>query len=378
MARSHEIDAVRSVALLGICVVNFPVLAQPAASLLAPQTGIDFWVRLGVQTFLEGKLFVLFSFIFGWGFAIQMRSAERAGVSAPRRLLRRLLGLALIGFAHAALVFFGDILVLYALLGLPLLLMREWSPRQLLQIAALAVLAGSAMLILLAVNLNQFTAIAQGVEPGTGYPGSFLDATRQRIRDWPAAFGFIALFNGPLAFAAFCAGLAAAKVDFFRPGNQAYTGVKRTVPALLAVSLPLNVLYALASSDVFGQTPAAALAFACLAVGGPTLGAIYLVCVVEAARSGWLQGRAVAAGRISLTAYVLEGIVAGLIFNGYGLGLYGSVGALGCLVLAVITYAAIHALAALWLGAFRHGPLELVLRWITRGGSPPPADPDRI
>jgi uncharacterized protein len=371
MTRTAEVDTIRGLALLGICVVNVPFLAQPVAALAEPTAGIDHLVRLALQMFFEGKFFVLFSFIFGWGFAIQMASAERAGVSASARFLRRLLGLLLIGIAHATLVFFGDILVLYALLGVPLLLLRHASPRRLLIIAGGAIVIGAIVLFGLALSFGQMAA-SFPVSAGPGYLGSFVNGMQQRIRDWPDAFAFILMFNGPLAFAAFCLGLAAAKVGFFEPDNAVYGALRRRMPLLLAVALPLNLIYTLASSNYLGTTPVAALGFALLAIGGPLLGALYLIGAVELARWGRFQGATVAAGRMSLTVYVLEGVFAGLIFNGYGLALYGSVGALGCFGVAVAVYLATHLFAAIWLSRFAQGPLELILRWITRGNAGAP------
>lgn len=368
MTRTSEVDTIRGLALFGICVVNVPFLAQPVASLVEPQAGTDFVVRLVLQMLFEGKFFVLFSFIFGWGFAIQMASAERAGVSANLRFLRRLLGLLLIGIAHATLVFFGDILVLYALLGLPLLLLRHASPRQLLAIAGAMMAVAAVVLFALALSFGEMAASFPGSK-SVGYLGEFADCVRQRIGDWPDAFVFILMFNGPLAFAAFCAGLAAAKTGFFEAGNAGYAALRRRVPPLLAIAVPLNLLYALASSGYFGATLVAALGFSLLAIAGPLLSILYLIGAVELARWGRFQGVTVASGRMSLSVYVLEGIIAGLIFNGYGLRLYGTVGALGCLGIAAGIYLATHVFAAIWLSWFRQGPLEVALRWITRGGN---------
>jgi uncharacterized protein len=373
MARTPEVDTIRGLALFGICVVNVPFLAQPISDLLAPPAGHDLPVRMAMQMFFEGKFFVLFSFIFGWGFAIQMKSAERAGHSPHERFLRRLLGLALIGITHAVFVFFGDILLLYVLLGLPLLLLRTASPRRLMAISAASVVVAFAAFFVLAISLGQISSLMQDGGHTAGYAGTFLDGARQRIRDWPAAFGFIVLFNGPLAFAAFCTGLAAARVGFFEPGNAVYQKLRSRLPLLLIIGLPLNALYALSSSNFLGQTVPAALVFSSLAIGGPVLGAVYLVGAVELARRGQFQGATVAAGRMSLSAYVMEGVLAGLVFNGYGLGLYGSLGATGCFLIATAIYGVTHLLASVWLTAFSRGPLEYLLRWMTYRARPEPA-----
>jgi len=364
--RARELDAVRALALLGICVVNVPFLAQPLESAFSRQSGLDGIVQFGVEWLFQGKFFVLFSFLFGWGFAMQMASAARAGEQVHARFLRRLLGLALIGIAHALLVFFGDILLLYAFLGLPLLLVHRLTPKQLLAVAAASLVIGVVSLLVLAVSLPA-EIVAPPVMAGQGYLGGFTDAMLQRSRDWPLAFLFIALFNGPIAFAAFCAGLAAAKVGFFEPDNAIYASLRRRIPVLLVLGLPLNGLYAMGVSGMLGSGLSAALAFSSLAVAGPCLGAVYLVGMIEMARRGWINDTITAAGRMSLTIYVLEGILAGFVFNGHGLGWYGTVNASGCLLIAIAIFAVTHVLASFWLARFRQGPLEWILQRMTKG-----------
>lgn len=368
MARATEVDTIRGLALLGICVVNVPFLAQPMGSLLDRPGGIDLIVQVAVEWLFQGKFFVLFSFLFGWGLAIQMASSERAGVSGSARFLKRLLGLAVIGVAHAVLVFFGDILLLYAILGIPLLLLRKASPRALVYVAGGAIAVGSCALFLLAISFPEPSTLDPGTASGQGYMGNFLEATKQRVADWPYVFGFITLFNGPVAFAAFSLGLAAAKVNFFEPGNATYHAVRQRLPLLLGAGLALNLIYALSVGGFLGQGFAAAIAFAVLAIGGPMLACAYLVMAVEMARRGLFQNATTAAGRMSLTAYVLEGVLAGIVFNGYGIGLYGRVGAAGCLLIALGIFAATHMFAASWLRVFANGPLEVILRAITRYG----------
>jgi uncharacterized protein len=368
MARATEVDTIRGLALLGICVVNVPFMAQPIGRLLDRPGGIDLIFQVFVEWLFQGKFFVLFSFLFGWGLAIQLAASERAGVSGSVRFLRRLLGLAVIGVAHAVFVFFGDILVLYAVLGIPLLSLRKASPHVLVYVASGAIAVGVCALFLLAISFPEPSSLGPGTASGQGYRGNLLESVRQRIADWPYAFGFIALFNGPIAFSAFCLGLAAAKVGFFQSGNAAYIAVRKRLPLLLGAGLVLNLIYALSVSGFLGQGLAAAIAFAVLAIGGPMLACAYLVMAVEMVRRGLLQKATAAAGRMSLTAYVLEGVLAGFVFNGYGLGLYGRVGAAGSLLIALSIFAATHLFAALWLRRYASGPLEFILRAVTRFG----------
>ena len=362
--RTAEVDALRGAALLGICIVNVPFLAG-VDMFLPPATVDDRIATSLVELLFQGKFFILFSFLFGWGFAIQLAAAERTKRDFRRAHLRRLAGLLAIGVAHALLVFIGDILVLYAILGLALLPMRSSSPRRLMQVAACLIGLSIVSLACLGIILSEPLPNTDDV---SGYMGTFSDTVRQRMAEWPYAFGFMLLFNGSSALAAFCAGLAAAKTGFFELGAWSYTALKGNWIAILLAGLVLNTCYMLALDGVLGDGLLALFGFAGLAIGGPCLSSIYLIAVVELVRRGWING-VVAPGRMSLTAYVGEGVLAGLIFNGYGLGYFGEVGPLDCLVIALGIYIAIHLFSVAWLSWQRHGPLEVILRYVTKGGS---------
>lgn len=119
VGRSNEVDIIKMAAPIGICVVNVPFMALPAESVFMPPEG--FYNRCAafiVESFLQLKFLLLFSFIFGWGMAIQSKSAASKGQSFAKRYFRRMAGLAFLGVSHAILVFSADILLLYALLGM--------------------------------------------------------------------------------------------------------------------------------------------------------------------------------------------------------------------------------------------------------------------
>lgn len=365
--RSGEVDAVRAVALFGICVVNVPFLAQPLDSLLARATRIDAVAQFAVEWLFQGKFFIMFSFMFGWAVISQAeRNPDRANTSS--RYLRRLLGLAVLGIAHATLVFFGDILLLYALIGLALLPLQDAAPAKLMRVALYSLVGAAFSFALLGVLVAEVGGSPNASAAIAAYRGSFFDAFHQRLNhDWPIAFAFVCLFNGPLAFAAFCAGAAAAKVKLFEPGNLHFARARRSLPFLFVGGLAINMFYALAIDGAFGQGVWSLLGLMALAIGSPLLGCAYLVAIVELYRRGWFSPAMLASGAMSLTCYVLEGAVAGIIFNGYGFGLYGSQGPFACIVWALVVFAITHGLCQVWHARFGTGPLERVLRAIIGG-----------
>ena len=119
-SRLLNVDALRGFALLGILTVNIWLFADPyfASGANNPRYAgaLDSGVRFVVALLFETKFYLLFSFLFGYSFTLQMAAAERAGAAFRPRMLRRSAGLVILGVLHGCLLFYGDILHLYGLL----------------------------------------------------------------------------------------------------------------------------------------------------------------------------------------------------------------------------------------------------------------------
>ncbi|MCU4652875.1 DUF418 domain-containing protein [Roseibacterium sp. SDUM158016] len=364
-SRAPEVDLLRAVALYGICIANIPYLALPFDALAVPPSeGIDRLAAIGSALLVHGKFFVLFSFLFGWGFGVQLAAAERRGRPARETYLRRLAGLLVIGIAHAFLVFAGDILILYAILGLVLWTLRNASDQTLRRIAMGSVVVAALAYAIVGAALTIPLDTILSPEP-SGYLGGFNDALAQRAGDWVLAFPFVLLFNGPLAFGAFALGLLAHRHGFLEPGSAAFARLERAIPWLLLVAIPANAAYAATVTSTGLQALTGAAGWACLAVGSPALASVYLWATVRLARTGSAGDPGM--GRVSLSGYILQGIVAGLIFNGLGLGLHGQFGLAALVAMAVLVAVIVDVALRVWLRFFRTGPFEAVLRRITYG-----------
>ncbi|MCX7287546.1 MAG: DUF418 domain-containing protein [Rhodobacterales bacterium] len=359
--RNTSVDLIRTAALVGICVVNFTFLGLPIEAVLSGPSGPANQLATAlVHVLFEGKFFLLFSFLFGWGVQIQMQSAARSGQDLAPRYLRRMAGLAVLGVLHAVLVFTGDILFLYAVLGALVWPLRQWSPRGLIRLALgmlpVAVLGLALLAILIGAGLPEpeNRALAEG----------FRAATQYRLTEWPSTLLFLILFQGPLAFGAILAGLAAAKTDFFRADSPGRLWLGRALPWLLVLGLPLNLLLAMAPVDDSLFALGGLLIFA---LAAPMLSAVYLHGLL------WLGDRLnlppvlTRSGQNSLTAYLLQGILAGLIFGGHGLGLFGQVGQAALLALAIATALLAMVLTGAMAGRWGRGPFEQLLRRLTYG-----------
>ena len=124
------LDILRGFALVGIAVANFPEFAlftflKPDAVAAMPTAGADRWVRFLQYVFVDGKFYTIFSLLFGIGFSIIISNAMRRGASGFRVFYRRMAILLGFGFVHLMFIWSGDILMLYALMGMLLPLFRN-------------------------------------------------------------------------------------------------------------------------------------------------------------------------------------------------------------------------------------------------------------
>lgn len=362
--RSFEVDALRGLALFGIIVVNAPWFAAPlnAISLASWPDAIAAWFT---GAFFAGKFFLIFSFLFGFGFSILLARAEREGADIRPRFLRRLAGLFVIGLLHAWLLFFGDILMLYASLGLVLWFCRHWSKRRLLIGAVLSSAAGAVLqaLILLVAFEESARMSPPDLVPGEGYLGGFLDVAKARLAELPHSLGFVTFFNGLPALAMFFTGLALGREGAFPPspgqikaqhwGFGAALLIGGSVSAAAMTMAMLEPEAGLPATLVILAAASPVLAYG---IAGTALAMIHRHSGSPVVR--WLA----VSGSSSLTGYILHSVLLGAVFYGWGLGLYGTLGPAAILALSIAVFMAIVLGLNIWRRYFRHGPDEWLLR----------------
>ena len=141
--RITSIDAFRGFALAGIAIAHMVeqyVAAQAPESLGAAMNATipDQIVQMFIEIFVRGKFFAMFAFLFGVSFFIQMDNAARKGINFQSRFLWRVALLFLIGYLHS-LFYRGDILTIFAMLGVLLVFFYRVPTRICLAIAAVIV-----------------------------------------------------------------------------------------------------------------------------------------------------------------------------------------------------------------------------------------------
>lgn len=375
--RIRDIDALRGFALLGILVVNMNAFASAyyGSGVRDPLFAgpLDQAVSFGVAMLFELKFYLLFSFLFGYSFTLQMSSAASAGDALSPRILRRQLGLFLIGCAHGALLFHGDILTIYSMLGLILLAARHTRDRRAIIAAAillgLAALLWSALGILVELGDEAVDAIsihAYAARVTAGYRASPAHVLAQRLHDWPTTAITLTVLQGPSALAMFLLGLVVGRRGLLAdPG--AHRGLfDRILRAGLSVGLVGAIVYAW--SVVFATDDALSLfGLAVNILTAPALAGAYAVLALRlfAARPA-IAAALAPAGRIAASSYLLQSLVGSLIFTGYGLALIGSIAPAPRLLIVVAVFSTQLALAAWWLRRHSYGPVEWLLRALTR------------
>ena len=380
LPRQEFADELRGFALLGIIFVNAPFIGISSEGFTADS--VHAWYdrapAFAVVAFAQAKFYLLFAFLFGYSMHFIVKDE---GVTSLRRFRRRLLGLGLLGIAHAALLFVGDILFLYAVLGLTLTWMRRLSDRMVLRVA---VLAGIAWLLLLAalpmavmaepggsITDKQWIAAGQSFNQAMR-DGGFFEATAARISFWPLASSTIFVFNGLCVLAAFALGLVSGRRSLFarpelqRPLWQAGLRWGLSPGLCLGFLSAWLVIGPGAQVGTWGlrETAGIAIGFA----GAPLLSWGY-VSVLATMHTGGVRGLAIfrPAGRMSLSGYIGESLMLSIVFCAYGLGLFGKLNAGAVSALALGTWIALDLLAKATQSRWATGPLENLLRRFSAG-----------
>ena len=370
-ARLPLLDLLRGVAIVGIVFANAQFYATPRMTVPGYRVVDEFpgavdrvadWL---VVALAEGKLYPLLGLLFGYGFGAQL---ERGGAGA--RYARRLIALLVLGLLHLLLVWAGDVLVAYALLGAVLALFRRRSDRTLLRWALALGLVHVAWLLVAAVShyafpLDELAVQKAAVEATHAYgDGGWEEAQRARTYDAALNAPLGVLVAGPGFLAMFLLGYWAQRRELLRRARECRALLRRT--ALLGLAVGGGTSVAAATLWQAGGRGAEALATA-LSAGALVHALGYgaaLALLGERARARLLAPlRAV--GRTALSNYLFQSLVATTIFYGYGLGLYGEVGPARLLAIAAAVAAAGAALSVAWLRLFRFGPAEWLLRSLT-------------
>jgi uncharacterized protein len=396
--RIATLDIVRGIAVMGILAMNIVAFAMPFQAYMNPMAyGMEGPADLASWAFsfvlIDGKMRGLFSFLFGASTLLVIERAEASGQSSTRIHYARMAWLLVFGLIHFYFIWFGDILSLYALVGLVLFFFRGMSVRAL-------IVSGIAFVLVQTLVFALLGGGAMFLSSQAGLP----NADPEMVRQWhemqegfaplagPALTGKLALFHGPWTglvesrlidqmFAPFTGvllfgwetlgymlfGMAALRSGFFRgewPAARyrkwALTGFGIGVPvyALLAwilvrdnFSIPMIFVVAMAATTPFRPLMIVAIA---------------ALVILLTRRGGGLVPRIAAAGRAAFTNYLGTSILMTTLFYGYGLGFYGTMSRIELWLVVVAMWALMLLWSKPWLDRFNYGPFEWLWRSLAR------------
>ena len=383
------LDALRGFALLGVCLANYPEFSlytfQPDSVIESmPTAAADRIVRFFQYLLIDGKFYTLFSLLFGIGFSIIISHAAERGANGFRIFYRRMAILALIGCTHLMLVWSGDILLLYAVLGMLLPLFRNMSDRRILTVAAVLLIipvavdavCESAGVFLGKYPYDQWWRYAglYGITEenfGTWLrdASGYKDVSAFLIQGaWERMYEFVSGNRYFKVMGLFLIGFVVGRRHIYA-SLDAHKALLRQVAIWgCCAGLPLSVLYAW--SSVGGHPCGDAVHSLLYLVSVYPLGFAYaallgLFCIRHRNLAIWKVFAA--PGRMALTNYISQSVIGMFLFYGIGFGFGGSVG-LGeteLIALGVFTFQTIFSKA--WLTFFRFGPLEWIWRMLTYG-----------
>ena len=380
--RQSLVDALRGFALLGILVVNIASFSSTYYGVGVPdpmaQSVLERAALLVRTLVFETKFYLLFSFLFGYSFTLQMRAAERDGKPFAPRLLRRLGALWVIGLLHAVVLYHGDILTTYAVLGAVLLMLRRRSHVFLARCAVGLVLAtallwaGMGYLWALA-GIPQDTAYGEAAAALGAYRGTPATVIVQHLRELSQIWWVTGLVQAPTALAMFFAGFIAGRRGLFANADAHRALFRRLLFWGLAVGLPGALVYAFPSIRL-DNAVRELYGLAATLLTAPFLAAAYasgLVLLMQTPRGHVLEGLLAPAGRMALTNYLMQSLVCAWLFLAYGLRWIGTVGPLAATAIAFAIFAAQLVLSRWWMRRFVYGPVEWLLRAFTNLVPPP-------
>ncbi len=391
-------DALRGFAVMGILAANIIAFALPQMATVNPAVadGITWADRiswLAQFVLVDGKMRGLFSLLFGASMMLIADAALAKGENPVAVHHRRMLWLALFGIGHFFLIWFGDILFYYAVIGTIAFASRDWPPRRLVTWALWIYALGFVLQSIFygALLVLEAAALAPGANPNLvaayrdimaedGLSGDTVAElalmtsgygaiVASRVSDWS-----LLLWNIPLYFTEtlplMWLGMAGMKGGALTGGWDAATYRRwawRLVPAGLAINLALGLYVA---GTGFAMLPSlnAFMAWSMVPRLMLTLGfAALLILLIQRLEGSALLDRVAAAGRAAFTNYLGTSIAMTSIFYGYGLGLFGQIGRPALWLFVLGGWAVMLAWSQPWLARYRYGPLEWLWRSAARG-----------
>ena len=414
--RIASLDVLRGVAVLGILAMNISMMSAPFIAYGNPhwaggESRTDFFVWLFNHIIFDAKMMSIFSMLFGAGILVFTQRAEKRRPSAAGLYYRRMGLLLVLGLIHAYFIWVGDILVAYALCGMMLYPLRRMSPGRQIALGVALMLVATPIGLLQGWGIGYMRDAATEATAALDAGEELSEDQRAAIEAWeePSAFfdpspddierelaahrggwAGITVYRAPMAlsFQTFyfitwgmwrAGGMMLVGMGLYKLGVLSARRSSRfyALGALAGYAAGLPVIAVGAQRIIahdFDMVAAFLMDYQFNYVGSMAVAFAHVCVVMLVCRSGALAGarRTLAAvGRMALTNYLMQSVIATTIFYGYGFGLFGSVDRLGMMATVAGVWTAQLIYSPIWLRSFRFGPAEWLWRSATYGKPQP-------
>lgn len=391
--RIQSLDFLRGFAILGILIMNIQSFSMPGAAYFNPTAygnleGGNMWVWILSHIFVDQKFMTIFSILFGAGIILVTQNAEaKVGRSAALHY-KRTFWLLVIGLIHAHLIWYGDILVPYALCALFVYLFRKKKPWTLLVLGLIFILVHTVINLVSGSYLEYFpTKVLENSRefwiPTSEEINEEIGALTSSLTNQLAHNSSGAVIMETFIFFAFflwragglmLVGMALYKWEILT-AKRSISFYKKGFIISWLIGLPIIIFgiyknfqhdWALEFSAYFGNQ---------FNYIGSLFVAFGLICIVmwsaKLKKFPWWQNRLAAIGQMALTNYILQSIICVFIFYSIGLGLFGQVNRKWQVIIVLAIWFIQIIWSKTWLRKFHFGPLEWLWRSLTYGKKQP-------
>lgn len=384
--RLVNLDIIRGVALLGILIMNIQSFSMVFSAYGNPTsfgdlTGLNFTVYYYSHLFADQKFMTIFSMLFGVGIVLMADNIEKKQGNAVSIHYRRMTILALVGMAHAYLLWYGDILFAYAIGGMIAFLARKWSVKQLLTCGFILITLCSVLVLLASWSMSYWeqSELAQLKAFWAPSQPAIADNIQANQSSWLGQMEtrhFMAVeAQSEIAFyllrivGLMLVGMAFFKLDFF---GKRFTTTTLLTSATITFCLGLALvvfgvdynfsvnwnLESMFNGSQYNYWGSLMMAYSYVAL---------LLVFCRTNRLAFVKQLLASVGKLALSNYLLQSIICGFVFYGWGLGYFGTFERTEQLFVVIAIWAFQLLFSAFWLKHCYFGPFEWLWRSATYG-----------
>jgi len=382
--RIHSLDLLRGFAVLGILIMNITSFSQINMAYMNPTIGAGLegynqYFHGFNYIFADTRFMSIFSMLFGAGVVLFTQRIEAKGKRVAALHYKRMFWLLLFGLIHAYFIWVGDILVTYAICGSLVFFFRKKSIRTLFIMAVILFLIPISLKFMtyygmpadaLESTFAFFHPSAEQIASQTqAMRGSYLEQMPLRVEDaiqiqtlvfmiemfWRASAMML------LGMILYRKGILSAEKSTAYYKKLMWVGF---VPGLILSGIGLSQVYASEWNAAYVMNIGANYKF----VSGLFMALGYIGLVIWCYKKGIFkkfQNRLRATGRMAFTNYIGMSVICTLLFNGHGLGLFGTLDRLQQFLIVISVWVLILIISPLVLKNYRLGPLEWLWRKLT-------------